>query len=71
MEFYSDASQSTTTFAIEKSSLAVSSIGIDDDGNVWTGHAKGLIRVRKQKQWEFAAEDKCFSVPIKWVLPAR
>ncbi len=69
MEFYSEASQSTTAFAIDKTSLTVTSLGIDVDGNVWTGHVKGLIRVRQKQAWDFAAEDKCFSVAIRRVAP--
>ena len=40
LEFYSQAGQSTTAFRIEKPSLLVTSLAIDMDGNVWTGHAK-------------------------------
>lgn len=50
IEFYSEATQSTTGFQIEKQSMTVTALGIDDEGNVWTGHAKGLIRVRRKAQ---------------------
>lgn len=40
LEFYSEAGQSTTAFKIEKSSMLVTSIAIDMEGNVWTGHMK-------------------------------
>ncbi|MEW5318025.1 MAG: hypothetical protein WDW38_009279 [Sanguina aurantia] len=65
MEFYSEATQATTAFGAEKPSLIVTALVIDNGGNVWTGHQKGLIRMRKYCQWEYAAEDKCFSSAIR------
>ena len=40
LEFFSEAGQSTTAFGIDKPNLIVTSIAIDLDGNVWTGHMK-------------------------------
>lgn len=50
-------------FQIEKTSLNVTAIGVDEAGNVWTGHAKGLVRVRPRQQWEFFWEDKMAFAP--------
>lgn len=33
----------------QKSSLAVTALGIDAEAKVWTGHQKGTIRVRKKQ----------------------
>ena len=43
LEFFSEAGQSTTAFGIDKPNLIVTSIAIDLDGNVWTGHMKVWI----------------------------
>ena len=60
--------QSTTVFSIDKpSSMAVTSIGIDIDGNVWTGHIKGLLRVRRKQQWDFIAEEQLFEYAVKTI----
>jgi hypothetical protein len=52
LEFYSDLTQSTTAFKMDKASLYVTSIGIDERGYLWTGHMKGMVRVRKKQSWE-------------------
>ncbi len=61
LEFFSEAGQSTTAFAIDKPSMLITAIGIDVDGNVWTGHAKGVVRVRRNQQWDYIAEDAPFA----------
>eukprot|EP00198_Chlamydomonas_reinhardtii_P004200 XP_001693536.1 predicted protein [Chlamydomonas reinhardtii] len=63
LEYYSGNTGSTTGFQIEKTSLNVTAIGVDEAGNVWTGHAKGLVRVRPRQQWEFFWEDKMAFAP--------
>ncbi|GAX75255.1 hypothetical protein CEUSTIGMA_g2700.t1 [Chlamydomonas eustigma] len=60
LEFFSEAGQSTTAFGIEKPHLLVTSVAIDLDGNVWTGHVKGLLRVRRNQQWDYIQEDSLF-----------
>jgi hypothetical protein len=51
LEFYSEAAQCTTAFPIEGSGYAVTTVAIDPLGNVWTGHAKGYVRVRRKQTW--------------------
>ncbi|KAG2500702.1 hypothetical protein HYH03_001467 [Edaphochlamys debaryana] len=65
LEYYSEATQATTGFQMEKASMHVTALGVDDDGNVWTGHAKGLVRVRTRQQWEYTVEDKAFTGAVK------
>lgn len=36
---------------------------MDEDANVWTGHIKGLLRVRRPGMWESATEEKVGAVP--------
>jgi hypothetical protein len=66
LEFFSEVGESTTVFNIDKPSVhAVTSIGIDIDGNVWTGKIKGGLRVRRNQQWDFIAEEQLFDQAIK------
>ncbi|GAX75257.1 hypothetical protein CEUSTIGMA_g2702.t1 [Chlamydomonas eustigma] len=68
LEFYSEAGQSTTAFSLDKPHLLVTALAMDIDGNLWTGHVKGLIRVRRSQQWDFIAEDEFFaSCPIRCI----
>ncbi len=61
LEFYTEANQSTTAFLVDKPSLIITAIGLDAEGNLWTGHIKGLVRVRRNEQWEYMAEDASFA----------
>lgn len=56
LEFFSGVSQSTTNFTVPKPSMVVTYITFDADENMWTGHMRGLIRVRKQDTWVFAEQ---------------
>jgi hypothetical protein len=40
LHFYTAAGQSTTDFQVDKEASVVTAIGIDDTGNIWTGHLK-------------------------------
>jgi len=40
LEFWTEAGGSTTGFRMGKESHTVTALGIDDDGNVWSGHQK-------------------------------
>jgi hypothetical protein len=40
LEFWTEAGGSTTGFKMGKESNMVTTIGVDDMGNVWTGHQK-------------------------------
>jgi hypothetical protein len=40
LHFYTAAGQSTTDFQVDKEAGVVTAIGIDDTGNIWTGHLK-------------------------------
>ncbi|GLI61954.1 hypothetical protein VaNZ11_004517 [Volvox africanus] len=62
MEFYSEATQSTTVF---QEASNVTALGIDEAGSVWTGHAKGQVRVRYKQQWERTMEDKVFTTAVR------
>ncbi|GIL75439.1 hypothetical protein Vretifemale_5158 [Volvox reticuliferus] len=62
MEFYSEATQSTTVF---QEASSVTALGIDDSGSVWTGHSKGQVRVRYKQQWERTVEGKAFTTAVR------
>ncbi|GIL51335.1 hypothetical protein Vafri_7343 [Volvox africanus] len=62
MEFYSEATQSTTVF---QEASSVTALGVDEAGSVWTGHAKGQVRVRYKQQWERTVEDKVFTTAVR------
>lgn len=34
---------------------------------MWTGHIKGLVRVRQKQQWDHVAEDKAFTMPVRCI----
>uniref|UniRef100_A0A7S3R324 Protein kinase domain-containing protein n=1 Tax=Dunaliella tertiolecta TaxID=3047 RepID=A0A7S3R324_DUNTE len=67
LEFWTEAGGSTTGFRIGKDSQVVTAIGIDSSGNVWTGHQKGLVRVRQKMQWDLVLSDKAFNLAIKCI----
>lgn len=68
-EFYSEASQSTTAFPpAESPKHVVTALGIDDDGNVWTGHHRGIVRMRKKQYWDSMLEEKIFGSLIKCIV---
>eukprot|EP00967_Tisochrysis_lutea_P043447 scaffold52492_cov17-Tisochrysis_lutea.AAC.1 len=52
---------------IELHEDVVTAIGIDSSGNVWTGHQKGLVRVRQKMQWDLVLSDKAFNLAIKCI----
>ncbi len=45
----------------------MTSIGLDRSGNIWTGHAKGLVRVRKKANWEAMVEHKYFNEQVRCI----
>jgi hypothetical protein len=53
LEFYSGATQSTTSFAapaVERS--AITALTLDSAGNVWGGTAKGTVFMRQRTNWQ-------------------
>jgi hypothetical protein len=53
LEFYSDATQSTTSFAaaaVERA--AITALTVDSAGNVWGGTAKGTVFMRPRMNWQ-------------------
>jgi hypothetical protein len=53
LEFYSGATQSTTSFAaaaVERA--AITALTLDSAGNVWGGTAKGTVFMRQRTNWQ-------------------
>eukprot|EP00798_Chlamydomonas_sp_ICE-L_P018693 gene18693-25214_t len=65
LEFYSESSESTTAFEVKDPSLTVTCLGVDAEGNVWSGHVKGLVRVKKKQHWELVIEDQGPPTPVR------
>ena len=65
MEYYSFRTQCRTSFGEEVVPSTLTAIGVDDTGTLWTGHAKGLVRVKKNAHWEFVEDSKTFSAAIR------
>lgn len=38
------------------------------DNNVWTGHARGAVRVRQKQHWELIFEDKAFTSAVRVIV---
>lgn len=67
LELYSESAQCTTAFPIDGSNYMVTTVAIDELGNVWTGHAKGIVRVRRKQAWDTIMEEKFFSSAIRCI----
>lgn len=52
LEFYSTATQSTTSFAPTAERAAVTAVAVDSLGNIWCANSKGTITMRQQRNWE-------------------
>ena len=63
VEFYSDATQSTTSFAIE-GDVHLTCVAIDDAGNTWGGSSCGTLLVRRPRVWDVQAEERLFGGPV-------
>jgi len=64
VEFYTDATQSTTSFAIE-GGVYLSCVAIDGAGNTWGGTNRGALLVRRPRMWDIQAEEKLFSSALR------
>lgn len=56
LEIYSERSQASTSFEVDKALTPVTALNVDKHGTTWMGHQKGLVRVRKEEEWEFAMQ---------------
>eukprot|EP00955_Chlamydomonas_euryale_P014997 161016-Chlamydomonas_euryale.AAC.1 len=56
LEFYSGLLDSTTAFTVEREHAPVTALGVDPGHNIWTGHARGMLRVRLKGEWQHLEE---------------
>lgn len=67
LEYWAD--EATTAFAIDRpQTMAVTALAIDVRENIWTGHIKGALRVRRKDSWEYVMEDKAFPSAVKVIV---
>jgi hypothetical protein len=52
LEFYSEATQSTTSFAPRGEGVPITAVSLDAGGNVWAATSRGCVMVRRQRNWE-------------------
>lgn len=64
VEFYSDAAQSTTSFATE-GSVFLSCVAIDNAGNTWGGTSSGTLLMRRPCVWDSQAEERLFAGAVR------
>jgi hypothetical protein len=57
VEFYSDVTQATTSFAIEGDTY-LTSVAIDGAGNTWGGTSRGGVLARRPRAWDAQAEER-------------
>eukprot|EP00798_Chlamydomonas_sp_ICE-L_P025957 gene25957-11641_t len=65
LEFFSESSDSTTAFEVKDPNLTVTCLAVDHEGNVWSGHIKGLVRVKKKQAWELVIENQGPATPVR------
>jgi hypothetical protein len=64
VEFYSDVTQATTSFAIEGDTF-LTAIAIDGAGNTWGGTSRGSLLVRRPRAWDTQAEERLFTGAVR------
>lgn len=64
VEFYSDATQSTTSFATE-GDVFLTYVAIDDAGNTWGGTSQGTLLMRRPRVWDSQAEERLFPSAVR------
>lgn len=64
VEFYSDAAQATTSFAIE-GDVRLTHVAIDPAGNTWGGTNTGTLLVRRPFAWDIQAEERLFGGAVR------
>lgn len=52
LEFYSECTQSTTSFAPRGEHAAITCVALDHAGNVWAGNTRGSVMMRRQRNWD-------------------
>eukprot|EP00775_Hariotina_reticulata_P009889 gene9889-10046_t len=66
LEFFSGATQSTTSFAgTQSDKAALTALVVDNQGNVWSGTARGSIVMRRRHNWQQVYEEKTFSSSVR------
>eukprot|EP00882_Tetradesmus_deserticola_P011737 GHRQ01012417.1.p1 GENE.GHRQ01012417.1~~GHRQ01012417.1.p1 ORF type:complete len:613 (+),score=232.73 GHRQ01012417.1:203-1840(+) len=66
LEFYSDATQSTTSFAAAASEhAAITVLTLDSAGNVWGGTAKGTVFMRRRTNWQQVFVERAFNSCVR------
>lgn len=64
VEFYSDATQSTTSFATE-GDVFLSAVAIDNSGNTWGGTSSGTLLMRRPRVWDSQSEERLFGSAVR------
>jgi hypothetical protein len=64
VEFYSDAAQSTTSFATE-GGVFLTAVAIDVAGNTWGGTSGGTLLMRRPRVWDSQAEERLFGSAVR------
>eukprot|EP00879_Flechtneria_rotunda_P024247 GHRR01025695.1.p1 GENE.GHRR01025695.1~~GHRR01025695.1.p1 ORF type:complete len:435 (+),score=161.29 GHRR01025695.1:1143-2447(+) len=69
LEFYSEATQSTTSFAasaaVQAEKAAIMAITLDSAGNVWAGTAKGSVLTWRRRNWEHVFVERAFTSCVR------
>ncbi|KAF6253127.1 hypothetical protein COO60DRAFT_1463350 [Scenedesmus sp. NREL 46B-D3] len=66
LEFYSDATQSTTSFAaVAVERAAITALTLDSTGNVWGGTAQGTVFMRRRTNWQQVFVERAFSSCVR------
>jgi hypothetical protein len=70
LEFYSEVTQSTTTFAPRGGGgggggAPITALAVDLVGNVWVGTAKGAIVMRRQRNWDQVFVQHAFASSVR------
>lgn len=64
VEFYSDATGSTTSFGIE-GDVFLTHVAVDASGNTWGGTSCGTLLVRRPHVWDSQVEERLFGSAVR------